>query len=151
MAAAKLSFYSSFSRDSERLFSPSDGPFIDSKSKNKHKAMEDGRYGTFYVEDCRFLLRISVDLKLISFALFTRRPGRFSFKILRNCGGKRRVISTENARIRAMVWRTGDTVRYVSEVRVFISDLGRFPSVCLPQRRRSGGGDPLEISGVIHA
>ena len=33
-----------------------------SKSKDKRMGMEDGRYGTFCVENCEYLLRISVGL-----------------------------------------------------------------------------------------
>ena len=36
--------------------------YIDCKSKGKAMGMEDGRYGTFCVEDLGFLLRISVAL-----------------------------------------------------------------------------------------
>ena len=48
-------------------------------------------------------------------ALFTRRAGRFFFKILRNCDAKRGVSARETARIRARAWRTGDTVRLSSK------------------------------------
>jgi hypothetical protein len=111
LAAAKLAFCSSFSSDSGRLFSPASGPFffkilrnggpkrrnieyIDSKSKNKRKAMEDGRCGTLCVEMAGFYFGSG----LSSFVLFTRRRAVFPSKSSAIAKQKRRIISKQEQR-----------------------------------------------------
>ena len=81
--------------------------------------MEDGHCGTFIVGYRGFLLRISVDLKLISFALFARRRAAFFFKILRNCDAKRGISARATARTRARAWRRSATVRFLSKIAGF--------------------------------
>ena len=91
LPAAETLFCSSFFRDSERsshrraaaifLQNPAgkkDGLYR-SKSKDKGKGMEDGRYGTFLLKLRVFIADLGRS-ELISFALFTRRRAVFFSK-----------------------------------------------------------------------